>query len=82
MGRRSPGFGVRVEPNGERPVVWVDGDDGSEVTVEHVEPVLFPATQDAVTGLKDRYRRFSLQRSVFRHWAKVLIGQGNSPASP
>ena len=35
-----------------------------------------------LTGFEDRYRQFSLQRSVFRHCAKVHTGQGFSPASP
>ncbi len=57
-------------------------DVATKVAVEHVEQVLVLATQDVVTGLEDRVRRFSPRRRVFRHCAKVLIGQGNSPASP
>ncbi len=48
-----PGFGVTIETNGERPAVGVDGDNGAEVAVEHVEPVLVFPTEDAVIGLKD-----------------------------
>ena len=48
-----PGLGVTIETHGERLVVRVDGDDGSEVAVEHVEPVLVFSTEDAVTGLED-----------------------------
>jgi hypothetical protein len=54
----------------------------TKVAVEHVEPVLVLAPRDAVTGLKDRVRRFSSRRNVSRHYAKVHIGQGISSAGP
>jgi hypothetical protein len=52
-GGQFSGFGVTVEPNGERIVVGVDGDDGAKVAVEHVEPVLVSAAEDPVPCLKD-----------------------------
>ena len=45
--RQVPFLGVRVELNGERAVVWVGGDDGAEVVVEHPEPTLVLAAQDS-----------------------------------
>ena len=61
---------------------YASNDVATKVAVDHVEPVLLLATQDAVTGLKDRYRRFSLPRNAFCHFPKVHTGQGFSPASP
>ena len=56
-GGQLPGLGVTVEPNRELAVVRVDGDDGSEVAVKHIEPVLVLPTQDPITSLKDPLHR-------------------------